>query len=144
MTVADDELAAGLLARLRAGIDARDTAEVAAVMRLANAAGLERDVRILEALDAGLAITAAVPVAEIRRWTPQPGDRVIVRLGQGPLSAATEQLAREKIRAVLALDPAVPILVLGEGDRIAVIGPEVTDESWNEMTGEQRAAWLGP
>ena len=62
---------------------------------------------------------------EIRRLTPQPGDRLVVRLGSLRVTPQMAAEAAERIRVVLRL-PDIPVLVIGAEDEVTVVGGDAS------------------
>ena len=58
-------------------------------------------------------------VTEIRRWSIQPGDRLIIRCSQR-LTQAQAQEIREQVRVRLGLPDDFPLMVIGDDVTIEV------------------------
>jgi hypothetical protein len=62
--------------------------------------------------------------AEVKRLAVRPGDRIVVRLDHEPSDAEWEGITRALRKAFEGLEYTPPVIVLGPGMEIGVIGPE--------------------
>lgn len=61
-----------------------------------------------------------IDITEIERWSPQPGDRLIVRVGQLKTSRQQADDIKGLVLAMLALPGDFPILVVDQSISVSV------------------------
>jgi hypothetical protein len=61
-------------------------------------------------------------ITDVNRLVLRPGDSLIVHLDRRPSEAEAHEI-QDRVRAVLGM-PELPVIILGPGEDIEVIGPD--------------------
>lgn len=63
-------------------------------------------------------------ITEVKRLAVRPGDRIVLRLDRTPSLAEADEIGELVRLAFEGLDYVPPVLVLGPGEDIEIVGPE--------------------